>query len=89
MDEHKEPGSQLRLFHHGKNRQAKAFLTAYPEFGGEYYVRSVLQQHLQQVLFDHTLLLFALDRNSSILLQTIEQGMSQLKPSRGKHDWTT
>ena len=86
MDEHENVGGPLKLFHHGKNRHAKAFLAEYPEFGGEYYVRSVLQQHLQQVLFDDRLLLFALDRSSSKLLHAIEHGMFQLKPSRGKVD---
>lgn len=85
-DEHRQPGNQPKLFHHGENENAKAFLAKYPEFGGEYYVRSVLQQYLQQVLFHDTILLFALDRGFSVSLQNIENGMSQLKPSRGKHD---
>ena len=88
IDEHEEHDSQLKLFYHGGNRHAKAFLAEYPDFGREYYVRSVLQQHLQQVLFDDKILLFALDQGDSMFLQFIEHGMSRLEPSRGKHHCT-
>ena len=84
MDEHRQPGDEPKLFYHGKNRYARAFLADYPESGGEYYVRSVLHHQLQHVLFSDTILLFALDRDFSLFLQSIEHGMSQLEPSRGR-----
>lgn len=86
MDEwqRKHPGRQPKLFHHGGDTAAKAFLTQYPEMGGEYLVRSVLHRFLQQNLFNDGTALFGLDTNAASLLEAIEQGMSKLQPQRGK-----
>ena len=77
-------GGQPKLFDHGGDPTTKTFLAYYPDTGGEYMVRSIIQYYLQKHLFGDNVLLFGLSDNDVNFLKWIEQSMSRLQPQRGE-----
>lgn len=78
-----QPGLLPDLFHHGGMPQAKKLLLLYPNSGGEYFIRCIVEMMLQKFVLSKDILLVGLDERTSTLLRGIEQSMANAKPPRG------
>ena len=72
------------VFRHGNVPEFLGFLGAGHKFGGQYLVESEVHLLLHKSLFNNDKLFFVLDESENIFLSTVEDGLKDLDPPRGR-----